>query len=769
MIKKLFFMSTLPFLLMAIGLWNISARAGEQWVDSAPLPEDMTWDSWSAGTYTLLDDGPRLWIGTGTGLLSWDKAAHDYTRFSQADGLPHSKIFAAVIDEVGNRWFGGDGGLSKMAMDDTWTHYNTLNSGLLSDIVGDIAVSAGGELWVSYPFLDDISRLRADGTWEMYSSRQLAVQQEFMGVKETLNANTLWTVAGDEVWIGYEAYDGTQWHHRQPADSYWSAPLVITADSKDQVWALEESRVWRWDQKSWSEYNVDIYWSGSLSALAVGADDSVWVGGYQRFGNPYTTETSGVALLPPEPGSVELQPLDMPPPVSALLPSAEGLWAAGTNWLLKHNGATVPFTDVPFLHQVNHVIVNRHGYTWVQSSYKAPYTSGVVQVLDDQGTAPMWDDSGELRGHADIIHALAVTGNGDLWLAGESDWRARTPIGPYRYHGQERISFFPEGGTFFVHDIFSEDEHHTWFVYQDSTYEDGSQKTKIGVYGLDDSATTADPDDDVWTQYPFGENKAPGVVAAHDGRLWYGDSTGVYLYQESAWKKLNGSPAINLIPAANGTLFVNTNSSKVLVIEPGGQQYLQNLADLIEARFNLIRTTRKRNRLWTVAPDGAVWYWQGNKVLGRRDDQGLQIYNSPVSNPFIEVDENNHVWLVSGADLWRMAPEANFRLSSGPAIWFVQPNNTYEEAVSVRPIRGFNSKVQLLVRGLPEGITAELQPSTVMPGETALITLTVGDVPLGENSFTLSGASDTLLHEKEIVLAVTGEAHELWFPAFLNP
>jgi len=766
--KKLFVIAILLFLLMTAALSASAAQAGEPNVAETPQPQEMIWTSWSAGSYALLEDGNVLWIGTGSGLLRWDKSAHDYVRFSTADGLPHHKIFAAAIDGAGNRWFGGDGGLSKLDSAEHWTHYNVLNSGLLSNSIVGIAVGTGGDIWVRYSLLDNISRLRADGTWETYPSREMAVQQAFAAVKETLNASDLWTVAGEEVWIGYEAYDGTQWYDRRPEDSYWQAPITITADSKDQVWALEGSRVWRWDQQSWSVYNVNIYWSGSLSALAVGPDDQIWVGGYQRFGNPYTTETSGVAVLPPEPGSVELQPLDMPPPVSAILPTAEGLWAAGTNWLLKPNGATIAFVDVPFLPMVNQVIVDGHGNTWVQSSYEAPYINGVMQVIDDHGTAPMWDDSGEVRGYADIVNTLAVAQNGDLWLAGESDWRVRTPFGPYRYHGQEWIPFLPEGDYLFVHDIFSEDERHTWFVYMESIYENGSEKTEVGVLGLDDGATPAEPDDDVWTKYPFGESKLPGVVAAYGEKLWYGDNTGIYLYQESTWKKISDRPANNLFPAADGTLFVNTNSSQVLVIEPGGSHSLQNLPDLIETRLSLIRTTTKRNRMWTVAADGAVWYWHDDRQLGRRDDQGLQIYDSPVSYPFIEVDENNHVWQVSGGDLWRMAPGPDFRLSSGPVVWFVKPHDTYEAVISIMPIHGFNSKVLLSISGVPAGVTADLQPVEIMPGETAEVTLKIGDIPLGESTFTISGTSDNLLHEKEVVLAVVDEAHDMWFPAFFS-
>ena len=63
----------------------------------------------------MVDDGAAIWVGSGSGLIRWDKASGTYSRISTADGLPHRRVFSGAIDGMGNRWFGGDAGLSRLA------------------------------------------------------------------------------------------------------------------------------------------------------------------------------------------------------------------------------------------------------------------------------------------------------------------------------------------------------------------------------------------------------------------------------------------------------------------------------------------------------------------------------------------------------------------------------------------------------------------------------------------------------------------------------
>ena len=117
------------------------------WNDAA------VWTRWSNEQYTLVQEGDDLWIGTGNGVLRWHIPTQTSTRYSVLDGLPSRRILAIAVDPAGNRWFGGDGGLSRFDTSGVWTHFTTANSGLYTNYVDGIAVGADGT----------VTQLRCDG------------------------------------------------------------------------------------------------------------------------------------------------------------------------------------------------------------------------------------------------------------------------------------------------------------------------------------------------------------------------------------------------------------------------------------------------------------------------------------------------------------------------------------------------------------------------------------------------------------------------------
>lgn len=95
-------------------------------------PNNLLWTRWQRDTYVLVYDGESLWIGGGGGVIRWQQATQSYRRYSTVDGLPQQVVYAAAVDAAGNRWFGGDGGLSRFDTQERWTHFTTANSWLQS-------------------------------------------------------------------------------------------------------------------------------------------------------------------------------------------------------------------------------------------------------------------------------------------------------------------------------------------------------------------------------------------------------------------------------------------------------------------------------------------------------------------------------------------------------------------------------------------------------------------------------------------------------------
>jgi len=753
--SKLFLLTALLCTsVLFLGTRHAGSMNAAQDQTQAAADDALIWTKWGAHHYALADDGASIWLGTASGLIRWNKAAATYSRYAASDGLPHRDVLATAVDGLGNRWFAGDGGLSRLDTAEKWTHYNTANSGIHTNYVDGIAAAADGTIWLSHVVDPNISQFNPDGTWVVYADRKSAVTSNYPTIKQTINNNSLWALSGNNVWVGYEMYDGSSWQTKAPPNVSGS-PRVTAADSKGKVWFLSGYNVYAWDGVDWEEYPFWGYWDGFLNTLAVGENDEVWVGWQERDGIPYANHTAGISRVPDTPGYIDLEYfLGVPPPVTALLPAADGLWGTGTNWLLLPDGETVRFTDEPYFEDVDHVVVDKQGRTWLHSFYFWPYTAGVMQTIDDKGSTTLADDEGQLRGWASIVNVLEPAANGDLWIAGESDWRFRSPAGPRRFYDDSYIDYAPPTYNTFIEDIFVQDTRHAWF-----TYVDAEEK---GVYSFDNGGTPLVTSDDSWHSYPIVTGGAYGLVAVQQDRIWYGDSSGLYLHNDSGWQQVSAVNVTDLVPAAGGALFVGVGGA-VLTLEADGRQSLQSVVDLIANDLPRVRTATRRNHMWTIAPDGGVWFWNDLWLLERRDDAGAQVYQTPFKSRYIEVDQNNHIWLADGS-LWRMSPRPDFRLELHPPLWLMTPDDTRSVTIKVVPAGGYDEMVTLAISGLPPAVSAAIDPNPLSPGEQATLKLTTAAAPLGDYELTVSGTSSSLSHERPFRLAIVEQVYDMIFP-----
>ena len=218
-----------------------------------------------------------------------------------------------------------------------------------------------------------------------------------------------------------------------------------------------------------------------------------------------------------------------------------------------------------------------------------------------------------------------------------------------------------------ISDIFAQDQHHIWFASWDHGNVLGN------VLSLDDGGTPADTSDDVWQTFPIGAVDGKLVVAVDAlGRLWYGQASGLYRYNGSSWQLIyGGRPVCDLAPAADGTLYaqivrstrppdagsIRIRSWSCVPMERS-RIHIQQVAH--QRRTGHRATARRRNNLWTIASDGAIWYishLDPGQELQRRSSSGLDTYALPVEPEAVqrlEVDARGHVWLVADSQLWRM-------------------------------------------------------------------------------------------------------------------
>ena len=318
-----------------------------------------------------------------------------------------------------------------------------------------------------------------------------------------------------------------------------------------------------------------------------------------------------------------------------------------------------------------------------------------------------------------------------------------------------------------VTDIYVQNENLIWFAYKEST--SFSLPPTRGVLLLNDRGTPADLTDDIWTDYPVREDGTGGsVVIDAQGRTWFGNSMGLFRYDGSQWQSLSQCAIGDLAATEDGIVYAaascDSAHSTILAVATDDSTLQFTIEDMVESRAATLRTAN-RNHIWTVAPDGAIWYAKGTEIH-RRDALCLQSYTTPISEEgisAIEVDSNNHVWVIYQSSLWRMSAKPDFLLDS--AFWLVAPGHTYSRSIRVGSSEGYRQIVGLEVAGLSEDFEVTFEPESVDAGSSVALTLTVApSTTLGVYSATLIGTSDGITHTSAITLSVVSQIFDIYLP-----
>jgi ligand-binding sensor domain-containing protein len=92
--------------------------------------------------FAIKSNGNDLWVGTENGLALVDKSQGKVVRvWKEEDGLPFRAIAGIDVDKrTGDVWLGLFGGGLARLSGDRFDHWHQLNSGLVNDVVYDVAV-----------------------------------------------------------------------------------------------------------------------------------------------------------------------------------------------------------------------------------------------------------------------------------------------------------------------------------------------------------------------------------------------------------------------------------------------------------------------------------------------------------------------------------------------------------------------------------------------------------------------------------------------------
>ena len=161
-----------------------------------------------------LDDNNHLWIGTESGLLSYD--GKRFERYRTADGLASDSVLCVLSLPGGVVWAGTDNGVSRLA-NGKFTSYRRTRERLANNLVTALFEGTDGVLWISTP--SGVTRF--DGNvWSTLSGAD--------------------GLGGDLVWRTLQARDGSFWFttqkgvvHYQPDRTTPRSPLITVLADKE--------------------------------------------------------------------------------------------------------------------------------------------------------------------------------------------------------------------------------------------------------------------------------------------------------------------------------------------------------------------------------------------------------------------------------------------------------------------------------------------------------------------------------------------------------
>ncbi len=97
----------------------------------------------------------------------------------------------------------------------------------------------------------------------------------------------------------------------------------------------------------------------------------------------------------------------------------------------------------------------------------------------------------------------------------------------------------------------------------------------------------------------------------------------------------------------------------------------------------------------------------------------------------------------------------DFSLSATPASQAVTAGGSASYTVSATLLNGFNGTISLSASGLPSGVTASFNPSSINGAGTSTLTLsTTNSTPAGSFTLAVTGASGNLSHAATVILSV---------------
>ncbi len=239
-----------------------------------------------------IDNKNNIWIGTKTkGLIKFNHFNNTWTNYDTTNsGIPSNHICSIKIDSKNQIWVATEKGLS-VYFNSNWTNYNSNNSELpTNNYINVIEIDQNDTIWIG---LWKNGLIKFDGkSWKRYNLSQ-----------SPMSINSIYAIEKDKkgnIYIGgYEGlvyYNGSDWENLNDVFGFTNqSVLAIKEDNQGDMWfGLNTSNcLYHSDGDSWIAYdstNIPLTLSKShINTLEIDNVNDLWVGtnssGLYHFNN----------------------------------------------------------------------------------------------------------------------------------------------------------------------------------------------------------------------------------------------------------------------------------------------------------------------------------------------------------------------------------------------------------------------------------------------------------------------------------------------------
>ena len=235
----------------------------------------------SRNVKALLAEKDIVWIGSSAGLVKYDVEKDDYKFYNNHNGLRANGVFS--IDRIANNklavgTYGGGLAILDEAKDD-WQLYN-VPDGLGDPFVYDVLSAKNGDLWIAtWTGVNRVigGKLDDKTAWELYTveSTKGGLPNDWVyGLSEGENG-VIW-LATEGGLARFKGNEWSNWNHSKGLGAEYA--LVEQSESKGRDPA-DFSRHHAKQKKEQGLLGVKTAYNPNyVVSMAVGANDSVWVG-----------------------------------------------------------------------------------------------------------------------------------------------------------------------------------------------------------------------------------------------------------------------------------------------------------------------------------------------------------------------------------------------------------------------------------------------------------------------------------------------------------